>query len=261
MYKFITLAFITTCSFSAIAQQKTGAKVFFDLNVPSLNAGAMHTIDSLLKAKKVTKNDDVTLYGYADYLGTLGHNDSISLLRAQNVKKYLIKAGVPAKSITVCVGKGKIDKPARTEHIGYVEDRRVEITIDKKVDLGNVKTNETARLKNINFAPGSHAFLPESASELESLFAYMQKHKKTKIQLEGHICCQVNDQDGYDYDTREYKLSLNRAKAVFDFLVGKGIKAERMTFIGLAHTKPLTDEKTPADEEMNRRVEVRIMAK
>lgn len=260
MYKFLTLALITTCSFSAMAQ-KTGTKVFFDLNVPSLNAGAMHSIDSLLKVRKVTKNDDVTLYGYADYLGTPGHNDSISLLRAQNVKKYLIKSGVPAKSITVCVGKGKIDKPARTEHIGYIEDRRVEITIDKKTDLGNVKKNETARLKNINFIPGSHNFMPESTPELETLFTYLQKNKKVKIQLEGHICCQVNDQDGYDYDTREYNLSSNRAKAVFDFLVGKGIAADRMTYIGLAHTKPLTDEKTPADEEMNRRVEVRIMEK
>ena len=263
MYKYFSAAVFSLCTLSAVAQHSTGAtKVYFDLNVMTLDATAKHTIDSLLKVQKITNNKNLMLYGYSDYLGTAGHDDTVSNIRANNVKKYLISKGVPTKSVTICLGKGKIEKPPLTEHVGYREDRRVEIYIENKINLDNVKKNGTLALKNIFFEPGRHAIHEESKAELEVLYNYLKKHKKVKIQLEGHICCPNGSPDGYDYDSQEYKLSTNRAKAVYDYLIGKGIDATRMGYEGFARTRPIVqDEKTAEDENMNRRVEVRITDK
>ena len=91
----------------------------------------------------------------------------------------------------------------------------------------------------------------------------MRNNPKLKIQIEGHICCLMNKNvDGYDYDTGEHLLSENRAKAIYDYLAEKGIDTGRMKYIGLSNTKPLRwPEDTGEDQDMNRRVEIRILEK
>ena len=48
-------------------------------------------------------------------------------------------------------------------------------------------------------------------------------------------------------------LSERRAKAVFDYLVGQGITATRMTHKGYGETKPLFPNATEAGRAKNRR--------
>jgi outer membrane protein OmpA-like peptidoglycan-associated protein len=51
--------------------------------------------------------------------------------------------------------------------------------------------------------------------------------------IEGHIKGERWMDDGLDEDTKEKKLSLNRAKCVNDFLIKKGIDASRLNYIGM----------------------------
>lgn len=133
----------------------------------------------------------------------------------------------------------------------------------KQIDITNLKKDETIRLDNILFLPGSHKIRGESETSLFHLYIVMKDHPTLKIRLEGHICCLKNTtHDGYDYDTQEYRLSENRAKAVYDYLVEKGIDEERLEYKGFGISKPLAwPERSFADENMNRRVEVRILEK
>jgi outer membrane protein OmpA-like peptidoglycan-associated protein len=51
-----------------------------------------------------------------------------------------------------------------------------------------------------------------------------------------------------------------RAKAVYDFLVSKGIAAERLSYKGFGFTRPkIFPEETEADRVQNRRVEIRVV--
>jgi outer membrane protein OmpA-like peptidoglycan-associated protein len=75
-----------------------------------------------------------------------------------------------------------------------------------------------------------------------------------KIELSGHT-----DSDGSD--TYNQKLSENRAKAVVDYLVKRGIKAERMVAVGYGESKPIDTNETPEGKQNNRRTELKILEK
>jgi len=266
MNKIILAILCSISAFSVAAQQKNDTfTVYFALNELTLNADATRTLDSLTHSGLMSTGQKIQLYGYCDYLGTDEHNAMVSLTRAKNVRSYFAKTGISAKNMTVCVGKGKIVKPPKTEHVGYAEDRKVVIVIipkKEKINLDKVKKNETIALKNLFFEAGQHLFKPPSMHELEVLHEFLMKHPKVKIQIEGHVCCPSEHSDGYDFISKDYNLSVNRAKAVYDYLVEKGIDASRLKYIGMGTKAPLVkEEKTPADEDMNRRVEIRITEK
>jgi outer membrane protein OmpA-like peptidoglycan-associated protein len=92
-----------------------------------------------LKSKSIQELDDIVafakkypdavleLIGYTDITGTARNNQKLSLARAESVKKYLIKKGVPASRISTR-GKGSADPIAdnKTKE-GRAQNRRVEI--------------------------------------------------------------------------------------------------------------------------------------
>jgi outer membrane protein OmpA-like peptidoglycan-associated protein len=81
------------------------------------------------------------------------------------------------------------------------------------------------------------------------------------IELQGHICCEYEDFDGLDLDLGTYNLSVNRAKAIQDYLIKKGISAKRIKSVGLGHLNPLVyPEINDLDRTRNRRVEVMLLA-
>jgi OOP family OmpA-OmpF porin len=51
------------------------------------------------------------------------------------------------------------------------------------------------------------------------------------------------------------KLSRRRADAVRDYLIGKGVSADRLSAAGYGETKPVADNNTEAGRQQNRRVE------
>jgi OOP family OmpA-OmpF porin len=61
-----------------------------------------------------------------------------------------------------------------------------------------------------------------------------------------------------DYDANK-KLSQDRADAVKDYIVGKGIAAKRLTATGFGSDKPIATNKTATGRQQNRRVEFIIV--
>jgi outer membrane protein OmpA-like peptidoglycan-associated protein len=54
------------------------------------------------------------------------------------------------------------------------------------------------------------------------------------------------------------KLSEDRARAVYDYLIGRGVQSGKIkTPTGKAATEPRVEEKTKEDRSKNRRVEIR----
>ena len=74
----------------------------------------------------------------------------------------------------------------------------------------------------------------------------------TLIRVEGHT-----DADGDDLSN--LRLSQDRARAVVDALVGRGVDRARLDWAGFGETKPLDSNRTAAGKAANRRVEFLII--
>jgi OOP family OmpA-OmpF porin len=72
-----------------------------------------------------------------------------------------------------------------------------------------------------------------------------------KVSIEGHASDEGDD---------KYNLLLSkaRAEAVRQYLVTKGVSAERLSSTGFGESKPLVSNDTPDGREKNRRVEFHI---
>ena len=113
-------------------------------------------------------------------------------------------------------------------------------------DVGTVVT-----LKNVFFDFDRAELKPESYVELDKLADYLRKND-IRIEIGGHT-----DEQGTDeYNDR---LSENRAKAVYDYLVGKGISAERLKYKGYGKRMPVADNATEEGRAANRRTEFKII--
>lgn len=69
--------------------------------------------------------------------------------------------------------------------------------------------------------------------------------------VEGHT-------DSQGSDATNQPLSQNRATAVRDYLVSKGVSADKISSIGMGSSRPITDNATAENRANNRRVEIII---
>lgn len=106
-------------------------------------------------------------------------------------------------------------------------------------------------LKNIFFETAKFDLKKESNLELEKLVDLMLKNPKLTIEIGGHT-------DNVGGKQENIILSENRAKAVFDYLVNRGIASARLTSKGYGDGKPVADNKTEKGRAENRRTEFTI---
>ncbi|MFI5196532.1 MAG: OmpA family protein [Chitinophagales bacterium] len=288
MYRtLLTILFSFTLT-PVFAQRATDTfRLYFDLNVAPLNVTAEKKIDLLIYNDKIINGSSIMIVGYADYLGTEGYNKNLSMERAKNVKDYLVKYGINANDIKMCIGRGEVERIGMTGKEGYPTDRRVDIVVNNKTikkpppvnpklvsktkkdsaktltgidQIKHSKPGSTILLKNVYFPADRHIIKPESAETLEKLYNVLKDNPNLKISIEGHVCCISDAPDALDIDTYEPVLSVNRAKAIYNYLVGRGIDPSRLRYEGFGRRRPVVViEKTEEDAEKNRRVEIRII--
>lgn len=104
------------------------------------------------------------------------------------------------------------------------------------------------KLSKINFVTDKSELTPESKQIVDSVFKLMTETPRARIQISGHTDAQGND----EYNLR---LSRDRAKAVYDYLVGKGIDAKRLEYAGYGKRRPIATNTTPEGRLENRRVD------
>jgi outer membrane protein OmpA-like peptidoglycan-associated protein len=248
----------------AYSQQADTMSVYFGLKETTVNSKAAALLDKFA-AGKIKPGQKISIYGFADYRGTNEHNDSVSTDRAMSVQQYLIGKGVSKEDIMACAGRGKIERPGMTGKYGNAPDRKVIIIINKAttdLDIDKMQVNGTIALKNILFEGGLPDILPSSMPELENLYNFLNEHQKLTISIEGHVCCKgiTTASDGPYID--DNGLSKLRAKAVYDYLVSKGIASYRMKYAGYGTTRPAVyPARTGEEQEQNRRVEIRVLTK
>ena len=101
--------------------------VNFAFDSYALDSKAMGILNEAANIIKGNPNKRVVLTGWTDYIGTDAYNMTLSQNRANSVKNYLVKQGIPASRMTA-VGKGKSYKYNNKTEEGRYMNRRVEIS-------------------------------------------------------------------------------------------------------------------------------------
>ncbi len=105
----------------------------------------------------------------------------------------------------------------------------------------------------ILFEFDSYALKQTAREELESFAKVLNEYPDTKIQVDGHT-------DSTGSDSYNQKLSERRAKSVGDHLRALGVSIDRITESGHGESAPVADNSTDEGRQLNRRVEVGIIA-
>ncbi|MGM7446936.1 UNVERIFIED_ORG: outer membrane protein OmpA-like peptidoglycan-associated protein [Idiomarina abyssalis] len=141
--------------------------------------------------------------------------------------------------------------------IGSYMDKQEEEFREELADSGVkvIRDGDNLRLQlpsNITFATGSANISQSFNPVLDDVARVLKKYEKTTMLIEGHT-----DSTG----SAEYnqQLSLNRANAVRNNLVGNGVDSRRVTTEGYGESMPVADNDTESGRQLNRRVELRIV--
>ena len=127
---------------------------------------------------------------------------------------------------------------------------------DIKVVLPKLRKGTKYQMDAINFFGDSPTPLPMAHSSMKALLKLMRKNPKMVISIEGH----VNNPGHYSSKDVCQRLSENRAKAIYNYLVDEKIDEKRMTTIGYGDQFMLFPNTTKEEEMVkNRRVEIKVV--
>lgn len=268
MKSILFIPLVLLFSINIKAQQQLS--LYFNSNESSLSEKSNFLLDSLSQFINKNTVNLISISGYTDSTGAENENKTLSEKRAASVAQYLISKGILKTKIeTEGFGSSSPVGDNSTEQ-GKALNRRAEISvqiIQKKnanmpappppaveenkedvLETPKLEVGSTLVLKNIKFEGGTAELLMESKPALESLLKTMNDNPTMEIEIGGHVCC-----------ADDMPLSIERAKAVYDYLAYKGIDKKRLKYVGYSRNKPIGNDSTEEGRKQNRRVEITIL--
>lgn len=118
--------------------------------------------------------------------------------------------------------------------------------------LNRVKVGKKVVMKNIFFEAGKSILTTGSYAELDKLVKVLEDNQGMKIEISGHT-------DNTGSPVVNARLSTERARAVVEYISGKGVERSRLTYVGYGADQPVADNSTEAGRAKNRRVEFKIL--
>jgi len=97
------------------------------------------------------------------------------------------------------------------------------------------------------------ALTPELRQYLDALAEYLRLNPQAEVRIVGH----TDDFGGSLEETQ--RISEQRAQAVVEYLVQRGISRARLLASGMGARQPIADNRTAAGRAQNRRVEIVVV--
>lgn len=159
--------------------------------------------------------------------------------------------------ITLPTGKDYTFSVNRKGYLFYTEiyalsKEKADSTYKKNILLQPVELNTTLTFKNIQFQSNAYTLDPVSFIELDKLLQLLNENPSVKILISGHT-------DNTGTAAANLKLSEQRAKAVADYLITKGIDVKRISYKGFGATLPVAENGTEEGKAANRRTEFKVI--
>lgn len=201
--------------------------------------GALSSCDATRNASNAQKGGVIGATGGAVLGAILGNNVG----KGGNSEIGAVIGGVVGGTAGVLIGN-RMDKQAQKieEEIPGAQVERIDDAIVITFDEGS----------GVYFATNKYDINEQSRTNLDKLSGVMKEYVDTNILVVGHT-----DSTGpYEYNMT---LSKNRAQAVTNYLVGKGLSSGRFTTEWFGPDQPTHDNSTAEGRAKNRRVNVAIV--
>ena len=173
------------------------------------------------------------------------------------------KVEIPNSLFTDTAGKYKVELVKRGNKYIYTfsadgyKPEIVEIDVKDKFFPDTVYVNValcpediTVPLDDVYFDVSRYNLLPATIRRLDEEYGLMvNKYKGANFIIEGH----TSSTGGYEYNVT---LANNRAKAIYDYFVSKGMEASRLKYEGFGPSRPVASNDTAEGRRLNRRVHI-----
>jgi len=276
--KLLTLLLITTYSFSQ-TKKPDSLQLFFDSAKFSITEVHKTQLQNFFKDIKLEEVLQIRIKGYTDFIGNHVYNNKLSKKRAKATYTYVTN-NYQFKAIAQ-QGLGELDdevaeatiEGGNSKHrkvdliLSYEKPKDVYVSLTRKqrylLQLPKLTVGEKLRIRHTNFHISTPNITNASKEDLEGIVKILKAHPKVKVLIEGHVCC--GDKEEYESkiaNPENLELSKERAKNIYNTLIKKGIKANRLSYKGYGFTRPLDfPESTIAIQRENRRIELKVLKK
>lgn len=170
-----------------------------------------------------------------------------------NTGQYAIAAEVnKEKPENLIVNVKKEGHSFDTKMITVEQQSQPVITNDaevKKVEVGKV-----CDLHDINFSTNDFSLDDNSKRIIDLFIEFLNENPTVKVEIQGHT-------DNIGDDKSNQKLSEERAKSVYDYVLSQNVDSNRLKYKGYGESKPIADNNTAAGRAKNRRTVFVILAK
>jgi outer membrane protein OmpA-like peptidoglycan-associated protein len=141
--------------------------------------------------------------------------------------------------------------------VGYRMDQQIRELRDQTAGSGvDVSEVDGAILVNlpdgVTFATGSYSVSPGFQSLLDRVATSLQQYPNSLVDVYGHT-------DTVGSSTSNQRLSEQRAQAVSNYLISRGVSSSRIRWMGFGETQLKIATGDNVNEPMNRRVEIKIV--
>lgn len=126
-------------------------------------------------------------------------------------------------------------------------------TATTKTDFKNLKKGDIVRLDKVYFEANKYDLKEESLPALEEVLTFLKSNPGVIVEIGGHT--NNNPSDAF-----ANQLSTDRAKAVSEWLIARGISPERVQYKGYGKKNPIEPNTTPEGRKKNQRVEIKILS-
>lgn len=172
----------------------------------------------------VDKDDEPVSNAVIRIVGNDGSNQK-EVARDDGSFKFNLQRGV--KYVMLAGAKGYLNQKVEFESDSAEEDA------EYGIDFILASISKPSVVENIFYDFDKASLRPESKAALDEIAVMLDDNPNVSIEMGAHT-----DRKGSD----EYNLQLSerRAKSVVDYLVEKGIGANRLTWVGYGETRPKT---------------------
>jgi OmpA-OmpF porin, OOP family len=179
-------------------------------------------------------------------------------LRTEQIKSRVVSDSIAGDYLIVVPGKSEYAVFASKKRYLFTslnfnyEQTDLEKPLVLDIELQPIGKDASVVLNNIFFEFDRFDLQEKSKTELDEIILFLKDNPTTKIEIGGHT-------DNSGMESYNQQLSLKRAISVGRYLKDHEIMTERVKEKGYGSQKPVKDNSSEENRQMNRRIEFKIL--